>query len=211
MCGSSGLVREAAELAHMCGTWPDGHVLRVRGMDDRAVWVWCNVEGDLRCLGVAPWGDTWDCDAVDAASFFARLPPDTWLTKSRAKLTRTDWTKNASAKARALVWDGVEWCVGMIPVDGKPRARRALLCRVAHVENGVVVSVITEKGGPVVPAAGIGATRWIPQSDHVKGYERMFDEGVTDSGSYMWHVIYAAAAAGTPLKRKRKAKGDDAG
>ena len=196
-CGDAGEMLSRAAVADMCGSWPEGTVLRLRSVDGRAAWLWRAV-GDLSgvaCCAVAPWDDVWTCDYVDGATWFATPAPPAWLTKARLGVSKRDW--QSQHDKRLAPWpDGAAWAVGMIPVEGKPKARQALLCRVARVEDGRLVEVIPEDGAPAVPVSVLGASRWIPQTDYPDGYASLFVTGETLAGSYMWHVIRAKRAAG---------------
>lgn len=196
-CGDASELLGRAAVADMCGSWPDGMVLRLRGADGRAVWLWRSLSERLgvRCCAVAPWDDVWTCDHADGATWFATPAPVGWLTKARLGVSRTDWQSKRD-KANAPWPDGAAWAVGMIPVEGKPRARQAVLCKVARVDGGRLVEVIPEDGAPAVPVSSLGASRWIPQTDYPEGYASLFVTGATLAGSYMWHVIRAKRAAG---------------
>jgi hypothetical protein len=205
--GGAGAILAAAEAAIMLGVWDAPRcVFRAKGADGRAVWLWHPPGGEsLLCAAVAPWGDVWDCDQVDGRDFFGRQPPETWVTKARLGRVAKDWSSRP-----AIVWnDATAWAVGLFRVDGKPNARRAQLYRVARVEGGALREVCVEDGAPCVPIENLGATRWIPQDAHMAGYQRMWDAGDTESGSYMWHVIKAARLAGNSLTKKAKSHKSD--
>ena len=195
-CGTADALLAQAETADMLGLWPDGMLLRVRGDDERAAWLWRATDGrGVLCCAVAPWDDGWACDTVDGATWFATPAGPDWMTKARLGVSHHDWqTQHDKRLAR---WpDGAEWAVGMIPVDGKPKARQAMLCKVARVEDGRLVEVLTEDGGLPVPVSSLGASRWIPQTAFPEGYAALWTMGTTLAGSYMWHVIRAKRAAG---------------
>jgi hypothetical protein len=188
--GSADTVLEACALADMLGVWGANSVLRVKGLDGRAVWCWRATNGaGVLCCAVAPWGAVWDCDDVDGVEFFARNPSDGWVTKARLGVAKGDWTKPVVVWTRDTVW-----CVGLFKVDGKPRSRRVRLYKVGEVDGGQLVSVIPEDGAPSVPVALVGAARWIPQDKHVAGYAALWDAGNVEAKSYMWFVIYAKKA-----------------
>lgn len=195
-CGDAGALLARAETADMLGLWPDGTLLRVRGEDGRAAWLWRATDGNgVMCCAVAPWDDVWTCDTVDGAAWFATPAGPDWLTKARLGASKQDW--QSKHDRRLAPWPGgAVWAVGMIPVDGKPKARQALLCKVARVEDGRLVEVFTEDGGLPVPVSSLGASRWIPQDKFPEGYAALWTMGTTLAGSYMWHVIRAKRAAG---------------
>lgn len=195
-CGDATELLGRAALADMCDSWPDGTMLRLRAADGRAAWLWRPADGaGVACCAVAPWDDVWTCNHVDGATWFATPAPSTWLTKARLGVSRQDW--QSKHDKRLAPWpDGAVWAVGMIPVEGKPKARQALLCKVARVEDARLVEVFPEDGAPAVPVSSLGASRWIPQTDFPEGYASLWVTGSTLAGSYMWHVIRAKRAAG---------------
>lgn len=192
LTGDAGHVARLAETAAVMGAWPDGHVMRVRGADGRAAWVRRGTTWEgLACPAVAPWDSVWSVDYVDDVTFYALHAPPDWVTKARAGVTKKDWQSKHVAN-----WQGVDWAVGLLRVEGKPRSRAAVLYRVAEVQEGRLAAVYPADEAPAVPVELIGATRWIPQDAHPAGYAAMWERGDTESGSYMWHVIKARHAAG---------------
>ena len=188
----------AAEMAELMGDLRQGVVVRVRLSTGDAVWVRLTKSGALQCLAIAPWDDVWSVDVVDEAAFFSIVWPVTWRTKGRD---------------RSRKGDRDPYRIGGFCAVRVGDAREVMLCEVAALQGGDVLSVRTVLDGPEMPPGALaGASTWWPvDAKHDEGARKLMEQAGRPLLIHNWRLACMRMSnAVMPAMRKAKMRRDAA-